>query len=178
MIKITIKNKKAEAIGSTLTWISATFVLILVIAMFMALSILIFKTSWGSGKTNAILSQDSQTIMTSSMINFLKMKDSSGLTNEEIIRSWAVSKNSDQEKLIRKNIEAFVSSIDSPCAIFQINPTGGSGDATLTVNKIQSSISSSPAHQQYYFDRSSKVYIRFNNKLGFIRFFQGACYSF
>lgn len=109
-----IKNKKAETLGSTLTWMVAIFIIVFILIIFIAATLFISLKKEGIGITKEELKRKSDLFSTKTLVSLLNT-DVSVNGNEKKIKNmiaeWADSRDKKMKNEIKNKIEEYLDSL-------------------------------------------------------------------
>ena len=123
MIILNNKTKKAQGtIGFTLTQVFATFILVVIVAIFMVFSFVLFKASSSQNSLQVIGTGDSRAVMTNSFIAFLNTKDASGISNKDILTQWLKDRSKESSNKFLENFQTYLLVSKPECTLLTILP--------------------------------------------------------
>jgi len=178
-----MKNKKAEAIGATITSIFATFLLILILFTFLVISIVALKTSGGNKGIYFTGISSSKTVMANSLIAFLDTKVSDKVYNKDILIKYLDNPSEANKNSWDNLMNGYFNKINSECYIFRAGFLGetekiieSSVDKAVSPITLTASGQANQNKELLFYDKLVHVFlIDSQNKLIEIKFFGGAC---
>ena len=182
---ITQKTKKAQgAIGFTLTQVFATFIVVVIVAIFMTFSFVLFKASSSQNGLQVLGTSDSRAVMASSFIAFLNAEDASGVSNKDLLDSWAKDYSADTSKKFLANYNNYLGSVSPECSLLKIakedeaNSVSGIGNKDIHFynnDKMSAYGSKNPTTVKVFSDYGINILLVTLNGNPVIQFYGGKC---
>ena len=133
MLNFNYPKKAQGAIGSTLTWVIATFLIVFAVILLIGVSYLLFKAKGSQENLQFTGDTVSREVMANSLISFLNSKDSKGISNKEVLIRYLDNPSEENKKLWQTLLDNYLTEMKSECSIFRAG-FEGQMDKVIEVN--------------------------------------------